>query len=106
MQIVVQTLKTYPFSIGGFVLSLAPLIMLTLGTINIKLNPAPKGYADYRGEGLAFGSLLALLFAIIFILILIANSIHQKNKAFYIKFMVVTIIINVAWYGFLVILQE
>ena len=94
MQIVVKTLKAYPYSIGAFVLSLVPLIMLTLGYINMKLNPAPKGYADYGGEGLAYGSLVALLFAIIFILIMLANIIHQKNNAFYVKLIAVTIVIQ------------
>jgi peptidoglycan biosynthesis protein MviN/MurJ (putative lipid II flippase) len=94
-----QTIKTYPFSIGGFVISFLPWSVVSIGMISIKLNPVPTGHRDYRGEGLAVGVLLALLLAAVFILITLANLRYQKEKKFYAKLVITTAVIHSLCYG-------
>ena len=90
--------KTYPFSIGASVLTLIPWILNSIAYINIKLNPSPQGYSDYRGEGVMFGIILAILLATILAAITLLNLIFQKNNFFYAKLLVITVVINLIWY--------
>ena len=96
-----STIKSYPFSIIAFVLSLAPWVLVTIARFNIRLNPAPEGYHDYRGEGLMFGVILAILLALILLVATVLNLAFQKTKSFYAWLVGVIVFANLAWYGLL-----
>ncbi|MES2456759.1 MAG: hypothetical protein V4594_14495 [Bacteroidota bacterium] len=98
---IVSTIKSYPFSIIAFVLSLAPWVLVTIAHLNISLNPAPEGYNDYRGEGLLFGVIFAILLAIILLVATVLNLTFQKAKSFYAWLIGVIVVVNLAWYGIL-----
>ncbi len=93
-----ELLKAYPYSIGGFVLTLIPWILNSIAYINFKLNPPQQGHSDYRGEGLMFGVILALLLSTILLVVTILNLIFKKNSIFYTKLAVITVVINLVWY--------
>jgi hypothetical protein len=101
--ILYTTFKIYPFSIGAFVFSLTAWILVTIAHFNIKLNPPPESYRDYRGEGLIFGVIFAILVAIILVVTTVLNLIFQKAKTFYARLVAITIIVNLLWYGTLMI---
>jgi len=99
-----STVKSYPFSISAFVLSLAPWVLVTIAHFNIRLNPAPEGYNDYRGEGLMFGVILAILLAVILVVMMVLNLTFQKAKSFYAWLVGVIVLVNLVWYGVLLMI--
>ncbi|MEJ7559650.1 MAG: hypothetical protein WKF66_15180 [Pedobacter sp.] len=94
-----ETLREYPASFGGFVFMLVPWAIVYVSLINIKMHPAPEGIQDHRGEGLAFGVILALMIAAILLIIFVISLIVQKDKSFYVKLIAAIIFVNLFLYG-------
>jgi uncharacterized membrane protein len=95
---VLETTKRYPLSIGAFIFTLVPWVIVYGALINIYLNPAPKGAHDYRGEFLMFGVIVALMLAGILSTIAVVNLIIQKDKTFYAKLTAVIMLANLFLY--------
>lgn len=97
---VLETTKRYPFSIGAFIFTLVPWVIVYGALININyLHPAPKGTDDYRGEALMFAVIIALMLAGILSTVVVVNLIFQKDKSFYAKLSAIIVISNLMLYG-------
>ena len=97
---VLETTIRYPFSIGAFIFTLVPWVIIYGALININyLQPAPKGTQDYRGEFLTFFVIIALMLAGILSTVAVVNLIFQKDKSFYAKLTATIVISNLMLYG-------
>lgn len=96
---VISAFKRYPFSVSAYILTMLLWAFIYFGQINIKLNPAPEGISDYRGEGIMYGVLLVMLLSAILLVIMVLNVIVQRNKSFYVKLSAVIVISNLLLYG-------
>jgi hypothetical protein len=96
---ILEKFEEYPLSLAAYVLSLIPWVLVYVGQLRINLNPVPAGTDDYRGEGLAFAALLALLLASILLTVTVINLIFQKVKRFYLELVALIIVGNLVLYG-------
>jgi hypothetical protein len=96
---ILEKFEEYPLSLAAYVLSLIPWVLVYVGQLRINLNPVPAGVNDYRGEGLAYAALLALLLASILLTVTVINLIFQKVKRFYLELIALIIVGNLVLYG-------
>jgi hypothetical protein len=96
---ILEKFEEYPLSLAAYVLSLIPWVLVYVGQLRINLNPVPAGVNDYRGEGLAYAALLALLLASILLTVTLINLIFQKVKRFYLELIALIIVGNLVLYG-------
>lgn len=96
---ILQKFQEYPVSLAAYVLSLIPWILVYVGQLRISLNPMPAGVNDYRGEGLVYAVLLALLLASIMLTVTVFNLIFHKVKRFYTELIVLIIVSNLVFYS-------
>jgi hypothetical protein len=96
---ILEKFEEYPLSLAAYVLSLIPWVLVYVGQLRINFNPVPAGVNDYRGEGLAYAALLALLLASILLTVTVINLIFQKVKRFYLELIALIIVGNLVLYG-------
>jgi hypothetical protein len=96
---ILEKFEEYPLSLAAYVLSLIPWVLVYVGQLRINLNPVPAGVNDYRGEGLAYAALFALLLASILLTVTVINLIFQKVKRFYLELIALIIVGNLVLYG-------